>query len=539
MADSAAKPVPDGDLFKEINALNKATEQNKQKYKSQDDIDKEKEHAKLNNTCWARLVKSKVQEISTLSVIILNALFIGYDTDYTARWERPDGLYNQGSRWGFPFMENFFCVYFTGEVTIRFFAFRDKKDCMWDGWFVFDSVLVGIMIMETWVLELVGGDGLPLPSGPLRLLRLLRITRMGKLMRFFPELQVIVKGMVAAIRSVGCTAILMILCLYVFSIIFTDMFHQGKLKDDDKACEGIEDCKTVCEGGELEGCTQELFGSMGKSMRHLFIMGTILDDITACTNSIRASPKPMMGLGFFFVFVLVSSFTMLNMLIGILCEVVGQTSEDEEQKATEANIREAIGSLFKTMDEDGNGTISRHEFMAMKEDKAVLDSLSALDVQARHFDMYADLMFAPPEPGVRQEPLTLEKMINMIMRLRPGSKVSALDFASFQQAVFKNHSFIKQQIMRIDRMMTKCIPYNPEEEDAFSSEMKDETAPLVTLEDIKQFSNEDILREIQKRGVSTLPKYEALIAKYEAFDTLCVPQNENDEEAWLKETYTC
>merc|ERR1719162_1742937 len=107
----------------------------------------------------------------------------------------------------------------------------------------------------------------------LRLVRLVRIACMGKLMRFFPELAIIVKGMVAAVRSVGCTAILLVLVMYVFSIIFTDAFHQGKIADDD------EDIPEIAV----------LFGSMGKSMRHLFIMGTILDDITACTNTIRTS----------------------------------------------------------------------------------------------------------------------------------------------------------------------------------------------------------------------------------------------------------
>lgn len=506
-----------GSLFGDINALKKA---------KPDDPDAD--FAKLNNTIFARIVKNKFQEVTTLGVIVLNALFLGYDTDYSARWSRPDGLYNQGSRWGFPFMENFFCVYFTVEVMIRFFAFKRKRDCYKDAWFVFDSTLVIIMVVETWILEVIGADAMPIDMDMLRLLRLARIARMGKLMRFFPELAIIVKGMLAAVRSVGCTAILLILVMYVFSIIFTDAYHQGLLADDE------------LDEGEGHG-GMILFGSMGKSMRHLFIMGTILDDITACTNTIRSTEKATIMMTAFFVFVLVSSFTMLNMLIGILCEVVTATSEGERAKSSEAFIRESMGKLFATMDVDGSGTISRKEFMMMKDDKEVRAALQNLEVQTKHFDMYADLMFQDPDSV-----MDMDQTINMIMRLRPGSKVSALDFASFQQILFKNAGSLKTQISGIDRMICKYVAFDPDEEEAIANGSAVVMgANGITVEQVLTFSNEDILEELQKRvgnnssGPADLDPSRNTPGMVQAFETLCIPQAANDAEAWSKETYTC
>merc|ERR1719191_2733181 len=104
-----------------------------------------------------------------------------------------------------------------------------------------------MMDVETYVLAFVASGGGLKQLSVLRLLRLLRITRMGKLMRFFPELQIIVKGMVAAVRSVGCTAILLILVLYVWAILFTSEYHQGNQLDTD-------DTLTQAE---------QYFGSMG------------------------------------------------------------------------------------------------------------------------------------------------------------------------------------------------------------------------------------------------------------------------------------
>ena len=50
---------------------------------------------------------------------------------------------------------------------------------------------------------------------------------MGKIMRYCPELQLLVKGMVAAVRSVSVALGLLMLVLYIFSIIFTAEYHQG------------------------------------------------------------------------------------------------------------------------------------------------------------------------------------------------------------------------------------------------------------------------------------------------------------------------
>jgi len=47
-------------------------------------------------------------------------------------------------------VENIFCFYFTAEVVIRFLAFKRKCLFYRDAWFVFDSLLVSCMVLETW-----------------------------------------------------------------------------------------------------------------------------------------------------------------------------------------------------------------------------------------------------------------------------------------------------------------------------------------------------------------------------------------------------
>lgn len=57
-------------------------------------------------------------------------------------------------------------------------------------------------------------------------------------------------------------------------------------------------------------------------------------------------------------FIVVGAFTVLNMLIGVICEIVSTTKKEEEEKM----LMQKVEELFSEMDSDGSGTISRDEF---------------------------------------------------------------------------------------------------------------------------------------------------------------------------------
>merc|ERR1719394_664002 len=118
---------------------------------------------------------------------------------------------------------------------------------------------------------------------------------MAKLMRAFPELLMIVKGIKTALKAVVWTAMLLVVITYTWAILFTNEYHQGLKSDED-----------------LTGAEQ-LFGTMQKSMLSLLVMGTILDDVTACSDVIRESENYAMLLAFI-LYILLNSFTMMNML---------------------------------------------------------------------------------------------------------------------------------------------------------------------------------------------------------------------------------
>eukprot|EP00971_Amphidinium_carterae_P183860 3650051-Amphidinium_carterae.1 len=184
------------------------------------------------------------------------------------------------------------------------------------------------MVAETFIIETVvismTGDGSPIAgAGVLRLLRLLRVTRMSRLMRSFPDLVVIIKGLAASVRSVFWTAVIMVMMTYTWAILFTSQYHQGRDSDEDILCCGDPDCREETglmlyfdnsQPKTINDCVvQSFFGSLGKSMASLLVMGSVLDDVSACSDSLRRSSSPH-NIIFFILYIILASFTMLNML---------------------------------------------------------------------------------------------------------------------------------------------------------------------------------------------------------------------------------
>lgn len=260
-------------------------------------------------------------------------------------------------------------------------------------------------------------------------------------MRSVPELMLIVKGMGAAVKSVIWTLILLVMITYTWAILFTTTYHQGNALDEDVA-------------DDVEG----FFGSMGKSIFSLLVMGTILDDVTACTDSIRSSENLWM-LGAFLIFIVIASFMLTNMLLGILVEVVGSSAEGEKMSAKKAEFKEVALQLFDRLDKDKSGRISKEEFMEMGSSKKAAQALEALDVEKQHFELYAELLFQADEEEQDGSPkangITYDELTNMILRLVPGASVSALDFAAMAKVISSSRKDLDRRIMKVEKRLVE------------------------------------------------------------------------------------
>jgi len=301
----------------------------------------------------------------TLVVIFLNSLWIGYDTDQNT----VEGFNNMDMQ--FKIGEHFFCVCFTFEWLVRFFAFRQKRDGFRDRWFCFDSALVWMMVAETWIMPniMTPGDGAGTGQlSLLRMMRLLRLTRMVRLMRSVPELVTLLRSMAIASRSVLSTLGLLVIFMYVFAIIF----------------------KSQLENTKIPWLVKEM-STIPSAMWRLFFHGILVDAITPAARSLREE-SPLLSIVFIF-FVFLSSLTVLNMLIGILFEVVSAVANAEKEKVLVLYVKNKLMGVLRDLDEDGNGTISKVEFDKLLEKDDAKSALTDLNVDIKDLLSLSDHIF--------------------------------------------------------------------------------------------------------------------------------------------------
>ncbi|CAE7219328.1 SCN10A [Symbiodinium sp. CCMP2456] len=344
------------------------------------------------------VAKSNAFETVTLVVIGINALWLAHDTNSN----QSESLLS--ARIDFQVAEIFFCTYYAIELFVRFMAFRRKCDSLRDGWFVFDSLLVLMMLGETVLLSalllLLGPDG-PASTAVgnasiLRLFRLLRLSRMARMLRSMPELMILIKGMAAAATSVFFVMCLQLILLYVFAIAFTQL-ASGTFMGD------------------------YYFPDVLHSMYTLLLYGTFLDNLSQFCDEVGAESPLCLAL--IFVFVLLSACTVLNMLIGILCEVVSAVAAVEREEILVLHITNKLQRVLSKLDKNNDGHLCKAEFMKILQVDEAARALEEVGVDPVSIVDFADFIFGEndgEEDG--GENLSFGKFMEILLTLRAENK---------------------------------------------------------------------------------------------------------------------
>jgi len=341
----------------------------------------------------------------TLTVIALNAIYLGIDTD------RNPEEYILDAHWAFIMCENTFCVYFSAEIAIRFCAFKRKISCLQDGWFKFDAILVALMVFETWLLpsmvELLDVETANLPTGPFRLLRLLRLSRLARLVRSLPDVVTLVKGMWVASRAVCCSLLMVVLLIYTFSIVVY-MFLEKE---------------------PLEEAMRNKFESLGFCMWTLLLDGTFMDSTgTVLTLLLRRQTlNSSVALIFFMLFILLSAMTVMNMLIGVLCEVVSEVAQSERDEAAVCLMKKTILVELLSFDKDGNRMISEEELTQVMENDETLTVLRSLEIDPSCLRELYRMMFYK-----KGKQVSIERVMELLLMYRGNLPITVRHMADIQ-----------------------------------------------------------------------------------------------------------
>jgi len=395
--------------------------------------------------CCAKIAKSSWFFLGTMIVVVLNSLWLGVEANFNNSptiWQAPAH---------FQIAEHLFGTAFIAELLVRFFAYQKKMECLQDGWFCFDLALVVLMVGETWVMlpvVLIDPKAIELSFGDisiLRMLRLLRLTKLGRvarLLRLFPEVLTMLKGITLAMRSVFFTVLLLIVLVYLFGIIF----------------------KTQAEAFPELAPT---FSSVGESMWVLLLHGTFLDAVADVVNVMR---EVSVSLTFMFlVFIFLSSFTLLNMLIGILCDVVTNVSRREKDQAAVNYLKNHLLEILEVHDKNDDRTIHKEEFELLMRNPDVNMILTNFGVDAEDLISLKDVLFEGKQlvgelPEVDEEEegnadantkqvistdkrrLRFAEFLERVLRLRGGNGASVRDIVDLREYVRQRMDLLEQRL---------------------------------------------------------------------------------------------
>jgi len=220
-----------------------------------------------------------------------------------------------------------------------------------------------------------------------RLLKLSRMARMARLLRWLPELVILIKGMVAAVRSVFFVTLLLFVLLYIFGIAF------------------------VMLSDNTESIKDDLFPKVPKAMLTLWLQGALLDD--AADVAYRLEEESPVCLALFLTWVAIAALTIMNMLIGVLCEVVSGVAAIEKEVMNISLVRETLQDVMNLMDENKDRKIGKSEFLGLVEYPEAMRALQGVGIDVIGFVDSADLIFNEDDYT-----LTFGEFMEVVLSLR-------------------------------------------------------------------------------------------------------------------------
>ncbi|TQF76542.1 ion transporter [Elioraea sp. Yellowstone] len=226
----------------------------------------------------ARFILRPSVQGAIMALIVLNAITLGLETSGRAMAAFGDVLMA---------LDRLFLWIFTIEILARIYAFRGRF--FRDPWGIFDLLVIAIAWLPA--------------TGPLSVLRALRVLRVLRLISMMPRLRIVVEAMLHAVPGIGAIALLMVILYYVAAVIATKLFADTH---------------------------PQFFGTIGESMYTLFQIMTLESWSMGIVRPVmEASPQAWL---FFIPFILIATFVMLNLFIGVIIESI-QTLRKQREEA--------------------------------------------------------------------------------------------------------------------------------------------------------------------------------------------------------------
>jgi voltage-gated sodium channel len=236
-------------------------------------------------------LETKKVRYTILGVILINAVLLGLETSDTVMAATGPLI---------PVLDSIALIIFTAEILLKLYAFG------WaffrSGWNIFDALIVGSAYLPG--------------AQTLSVLRALRILRILRVVSIAPRLRRVVEGFLSALPGMASVFMLMAMIFYIGAVMATKLFGQT---------------------------FPEWFGTLGLSAYSLFQIMTL-------ESWSMGIVRPVMEVypyawAFFVPFIMVTTFAVVNLLVGLIVNSMQDAHHAEETAATGSYRDEVLERL--------------------------------------------------------------------------------------------------------------------------------------------------------------------------------------------------
>ena len=245
----------------------------------------------------AKRIESKIVQIIVTAIIMLNAAVLGLDTSEAVRQTFGPAIH---------IIDTLCLAIFTVELLAKLTVYRGL---FWQsGWNLFDALVIGI--------ALVPG------AGPWAVLRSLRVLRILRLFTVVPQMRKVVAAFLHAIPGLTSVMAVMSIFFYTAAVLATNLFGNSH---------------------------PDWFGTIGKSLYSLFQIMTL-------ESWSMGIVRPVMetwpwAWAFFVPFIVIATFTILNLFIGIIVSTMQELASLPDPKIPAKDLSQLLARMEKDLQE--------------------------------------------------------------------------------------------------------------------------------------------------------------------------------------------
>jgi len=227
-------------------------------------------------------IEHKNVQNGIIFLILINAALLGLETSKTVMQQAGQLIL---------VIDRFILTIFVAEIIVRIYVYG--RGFWRDPWSLFDFTVIAIALIPA--------------SGPFAVLRALRVLRVLRLLTMVPSMRRVVGALLGAIPGLGSIGLMLLVFYYVFAVIATNLFGSAY---------------------------PQWFGTLGSSFYTLFQIMTLESWSMGIVRPVMENfPYAWV---FFVPFIMVATFTMLNLFIAIIVSAMQNYSAAEHQETVQA-----------------------------------------------------------------------------------------------------------------------------------------------------------------------------------------------------------